>query len=177
MTAYLQSDSPREATDLDAEIKRYGNAILKYCFGILCDYHEAQDAMQETFAKAHASRKNLKSYESYAAWLYKIAYNTCLNMRRKRRVLLVSHSQEHEGYYHMDEPFIDSTLQEALLILTPPDRALFYSRAVEDMDYSQLEALYNTRAATLRKRFERAKTKLRDYLVQNGYTWEGSERS
>ncbi|MCL2578178.1 MAG: sigma-70 family RNA polymerase sigma factor [Defluviitaleaceae bacterium] len=159
---------------MDEEIKLYGNAILKYCFGILCDFHEAQDAMQETFARAFFAREKLKSQENFKAWIYKIAYNICLNMLRKRRFFYAP-ANENEGSYQMDEPFIDSVLLDALLILPPKDRALFYNRAVEDMDYSQLEALYSTRAATLRKRYERAKNKLKNYLLETGFAENTSE--
>ena len=153
---------------MEEEIKIYGNAILKYCFGILCDYHEAQDAAQETFVKAHFARKTLKAEENFKAWIYKIAYNICLNMIRKRRFF---YAPANNNSYLQEDSFIDPVLLDALLILPPKDRALFYSRAVDDMDYNQLEALYSTRAATLRKRFERAKSKLKKHL-EGVYTYE-----
>jgi RNA polymerase sigma-70 factor (ECF subfamily) len=157
----------------EEEIRRYGNAVLKYCFGMLCDYHEAQDAMQETFAKAYRARQSLKEQEKYSAWLYKIAYNVCLNiLRGRKRRFLLSFSRsddnaeagKNEGVYYMPEPFIEPVLQEALMTLNPLDRAIFYSRAVEDMEYSEIEKLYDIRSAALRKRFERAKKKLKTYL-------------
>ena len=147
-------------------IARYGNALLKYCFGILCDFHEAQDAMQETFVKAHFA-KNPPSPDKIGAWLYKIAFNTCLTMLKKRRI--TQPLDENDASYQMDEPFIDLALVSALQLLSPEDRALFYSRAVDDIDYSELEVLYSTSAGALRKRYMRARNKLKDHLVQIGY--------
>ena len=148
-------------------VERYGNALLKYCFGILCDFHEAQDAMQETFAKAHFAKKP-PDPEKHGAWLYKIAYNTCLTMLKKRR--FTQPLDEKDATYQMEESFIDPALVSALKVLSPQDRALFYSRAVEDIDYSELEALYNTTASALRKRYMRARDKLKNHLTQIGYT-------
>lgn len=37
---------------LTAAIALYGQPLLRYCHHILCDYHEAQDAVQTTFIKA-----------------------------------------------------------------------------------------------------------------------------
>ena len=148
------------------DVTRYGNAILKYCFSILCDYYEAQDAMQETFAKAHFAR-NAPLPEKYSPWLYKIAYNTSLTMLKKRRP--TQPLKEHDVTYQIDEPFIDPALTAALQLLSPQDRALFYSRAVDEMDYSELESIYNTSANALRKRYMRARNKLKDHLIQIGY--------
>lgn len=154
---------------MEENMKRYGNALFKYCWGILCDFHDAQDAVQETFAKAHSARQTLLSQEAYAAWLYKIAYRTCLNIQRSKRRWLFFPPKEpvRETACHMDDPFSEPALMAALATLTPADRALFYSRAVEGMEYSQLEERFNIRAATLRKRYERAKNKLRAILEES----------
>ena len=37
---------------LEAVIGRYGQALLRYCHHILCDYHEAQDAVQDALLRA-----------------------------------------------------------------------------------------------------------------------------
>jgi RNA polymerase sigma-70 factor (ECF subfamily) len=154
---------------LDEVVRQYGNAIFRYCYGILCDYHEAQDAMQETFAKAYMASGSLKSRDSIGAWIYRIAYNNCINLLRKRKRRQIISEIKSEEYYS-DEPFIDPVLTEALMILSPRERALFYSRAVEDLDYNRLESIYNEKAATLRKQYERARKKLKEHL--SGYLKE-----
>ena len=161
--------------NLEEIITRYGNAIFKYCYGVLCNYHDAQDAMQETFIKSYRRGKTLRDPKAYGTWLYKTAYNTCLNMRRskKHKFLFEPKEAEAEAYY-VEDNFVDPVLLEALKALPPHNRAVFYSRAVEDMDYKQMEALYNIRSANLRKTYERSKTKLREILAAKGYKIEGS---
>jgi len=34
---------------LEDAIRLYTAVLTRYCSGVLCDYHEAQDAVQETF--------------------------------------------------------------------------------------------------------------------------------
>ena len=155
--------------DLEAAVHRYGNAILKYCYGILCDYHEAQDARQETFIKAYAKRAAYEDQGVMGAWLYKIAYRTCLNMLRKKRFMPWGGEAQKEASYEMGDDLVSHDIKAALSFLPPKDRALVYSRAVEGMDYNQLESLYGTSAATLRKRYERAKKKLEARLSEAGY--------
>ena len=88
-------------------------------------------------------------------------------MLKKRKV--TESLNENDAYYQMDEPFIDPALVSALQLLSPEDRALFYSRAVDDIDYGELEVLYGTSAGALRKRYMRARNKLKDHLEQIGY--------
>ena len=54
-------------------IALYGQPLLRYCHHILCDYHEAQDAVQTTFIKAYDNRSRFRPGTSLSAWLYRLA--------------------------------------------------------------------------------------------------------
>ncbi|MDR1703926.1 MAG: sigma-70 family RNA polymerase sigma factor, partial [Clostridiales bacterium] len=70
-------------------IDRYSQPILRYCHHILCSYADAQDAAQTTFIKAYENRSRYKNGASLTAWLYRIAYRTCIDMIRRRRFLIL----------------------------------------------------------------------------------------
>lgn len=46
------------------------------------------------------------------------------------------------------------------------ERALIFNRIIEERDYKELEVIYNLPAATLRKRYERARKKLSEQLIE-----------
>jgi len=175
-----------EGVDLEQAINAHGKAIFRYCHLLLRDYHEAQDAVQTTFLRAFhskTSREKVFGEDDLVPWLYKIAYNCCVDILRKRkryfRFLDKEKSFAEQNWqiwqngqtHHMKFTGEDGMTEEvraALGKLSPQDRALVISRLMDDMDYEQLSQIYNTSAAALRKRYERAKKKLAQALREQG---------
>lgn len=149
-------------TELNCAIDLFGQPLLRYCHNILCDYYEAQDVVQITFIKAYKKRKSFKSGTSLSAWLYRIAYTTCIDSLRKKRLRIVKLPHKDNA-----STFMSDDLKSALSTLSPQDRALVFSRVIDEKSYSELEEIYKTSASTLRKRFERAKKRLANVLKEN----------
>ena len=151
---------------INGAIEKYGQDLLRYCHSITGNYHDAQDIVQITFIKAYSKRKKYKKGTSLSAWLYKIAYNTTIDTMRKRRLLFFLPENKEDNSY------ISEDIQEALKTLSVADRALVFSRVIEEKSYSELEYVYGASAATLRKRYERAKKKLAKVLVETNSYYE-----
>ena len=145
--------------ELECAIQLYGHQLLRYCHNILCDYHKAQDAVQITFIKAYNKRASFRRGNSLSAWLYRIAYTTCMDILRKRKLLFFI-PETKDILPNTSTNFINEDLKEALLKLTGAERALIFSRVIDEKSYKELEEIYQIPANTLRKRYERAKNKL-----------------
>ncbi len=154
--------------ELHEAIQLYGHALTRYCHNILCDYHEAEDAVQMTFVKAYEKRSTFEAGTSLSAWLYRIAYTTCMDMIRKRKWLFFMPKQ------NQADGFMNEELKEALSSLSVMERALIFNRIIEERDYLELEEIYQVPAATLRKRYERARKKLSNQLSDLYLTTKGS---
>ena len=57
----------------------YRQVMIQFCWGHLGSVEEAEDAVQEVFCKV---LKATEVPDNFRAWLYKIARNHCLNVRR-----------------------------------------------------------------------------------------------
>lgn len=70
----------------DENIKRivdaYSNMLFKICFVMLCNEHDAEDAVQDTFIKYISQSPDFDNAEYEKAWLIKVAENICRNMLR-----------------------------------------------------------------------------------------------
>ena len=78
----------RSGNELAVEVafERHGSAILSFCRHMLGSPHEAEDAVQHTFASAwHALAREDDREIALKAWLFTIARNRCLSMLRSRR--------------------------------------------------------------------------------------------
>lgn len=163
--------SKDEKEILNIAIDVYGYSILKYCHNILCDYHEAEDITQDIFIKAYKKRKKFKEGTSLSAWLYRIAYTSCIDYLRKRKITMIFIDKAFENEYrnsiNFNNSYISEELKEALLKISPKDRALIFSRVLDNKPYSELEIIYNSSSQSLRKRYERAKKKLANILREN----------
>ncbi|MCL2169536.1 MAG: sigma-70 family RNA polymerase sigma factor [Defluviitaleaceae bacterium] len=149
-------------------VEQYAAGIVRYCYNLLGCFHEAEDAMQDVFIRAYGGMGGVRDPGGLRGWLYRIAYNVCMDaLRRKKRAkglvdaakaALEDSRPKHQG--------ISDELQSALNAIKPADRALFYSRAVDGLDYSELAKIHKAPAATLRKRYERARKKLAELLKE-----------
>lgn len=67
-------------------IKRFQRQIYTYCFYILKDHTETEDAVQEIFIRAYANLHRYGSSTSFSAWLYKMAYHHLINLKKNKAV-------------------------------------------------------------------------------------------
>ncbi len=166
--------------ELRCAMKLYGQPLLGYCHNILCDYFEAQDAVQMTFIKAYNKRKSFKSGTSLSAWLYRIAYTTCIDLLRKKKLLSFLPYINAKSFIKEESEessFIGDDLKEALLTLSTEERALVFSRVIDEKSYAELEEIYRVSSSALRKRYERAKRKLSKALQETNSYYERLEGS
>jgi RNA polymerase sigma factor (sigma-70 family) len=75
----------REERSFEALFKRYHAPLLSYCRHMLGDQDEAEDALQQTFIRAHRALRGGTQPRELRPWLYAIARNCCLSAIAARR--------------------------------------------------------------------------------------------
>src|SRR5438105_12360960 len=80
--------------------ERYSKPLYRYCLRRLRSHEDAEDAVQNTFLRAHSALARGIVPDFEAGWLYKIAHNVCLSRRlgaaRRGRVEAPADLQELE---------------------------------------------------------------------------------
>ncbi|MDQ0175372.1 RNA polymerase sigma-70 factor (ECF subfamily) [Bacillus chungangensis] len=164
---------------LDGDIEKfekimqvYQKSIFLYCYHMLGNYSEAEDSGQEVFLKTF---RNLKKYNQdipFGAWLYKIAYNQCIDVIRRRKLakyLPFFYRDEKENKpvdLQIEANYFDEYVHQAMLRLSAEERNLLILRCVEEKSYQEISLILNQSNANLRKKYERSAAKFRKYYAQ-----------
>ena len=65
--------------------REYGPAVYRRCLRLLRDSEAARDATQEVFVKLLRDIGKLAARDTALPWIYRVATNHCLNLRRDAR--------------------------------------------------------------------------------------------
>ncbi|WP_308639606.1 RNA polymerase sigma factor [Paenibacillus silvisoli] len=147
-------------------IENYRLPLYRYVYHMLQSREEAEDAVQDVFLQVLKNVEKYSLHISFTAWLYKIAYRHCLNLIRKRNGLI---SRLHLFHRPAVTPDYDSKLRvnELLRELTLEEKQIVLLRVVEEMTFEEISEILECKPATVRKRFERTRNKLkRKYVIE-----------
>lgn len=158
-------------------IEQYQKQLYVYCYYLLKQTEDAQDAVQDIFVKAYQHIDNYKQTVSFSAWIYKIAYNHCMNLNKKRYrdvQLLQVFKNTYQSIVFAKRSSIEEGLESLISHLTFNERHLLLLRAVEDYSFEEIGHVMNITPATARKKYERIRKKLVQKNVEGGYLHEQS---
>ncbi|NQX45451.1 sigma-70 family RNA polymerase sigma factor [Paenibacillus tritici] len=150
----------------DSIVKKYQNKIFKYCFFLLSNEQEAEDATQETFIKAFFQIHSYRYNKSFIGWLYMIALNHCRTLLKRRSkwrdgmLKLTRWSEEFEPSAEDAYLSHNSCLLAEYKILSETEKSILILHTVENYTFVEISNILEIRTPTVRKKFERIKIKL-----------------
>jgi RNA polymerase sigma-70 factor (ECF subfamily) len=70
---------------LEQLFRPHERSLVGFCYGVLGNTEDAEDAAQETFLRALRALPRFRGEAAFRSWLFRIALNLCLEWKRSRR--------------------------------------------------------------------------------------------
>ncbi|WP_340021988.1 sigma-70 family RNA polymerase sigma factor [Paenibacillus sp. FSL K6-1096] len=148
-------------------IRLYQHRIYLYCYRLLNNREEAEDAVQDVLIKAYQNIRQYKPQADFTSWLYKIAYHHCLNQLRRQRFqqqvrkLLRQEVTAKSAEQVVENRLFSGPVAAALEKLKVEERNLLILRIFEDKSFAEIGEILGINTEAARKRYERTRSKLK----------------
>lgn len=159
-------DARIRAADL---FERYGPAVYRRCRRLLGDGEAARDATQEVFVQLVRNMPRLEDRETVLPWVYRVATNHCLNLRRSRQRQGLSTEVDLEVLPSAaSASYPDRQLAAAVLSrFDPTTQAIAIGILVDGMEQQEAATALGLSTRTVSRKLERFLVNARKYLARS----------
>jgi len=181
----------KDMTQFKSIVRRYQNRVYGAAVRILGNSDEAEEVVQDTFVRVHQNIHKFRNQATFAAWVFKIAHNQCVDlMRDKRRKLRGFHllsfdpqsaagDQEDSQNTALVTQLADPTpgpeaqsdrdeqehmIAASLQQLPDTQREVLLLHDVEGFSYQEIADIVGASIGTVRSRLHYGRLKLRELL-------------
>ena len=180
----IHADAPGA---FEAFVEAYGDRVYRFGRRMCGDRQDAQDVLQDTLIAAYRALKTVENPEALRSWLYRVASNACLMMRRRgkhapQRELsleeLMPLGEDGPGFEVPDPGELPDSeaarsevvaqVREALGDLPPALRIVLVMRDMEGLSTQEVAAALDLGESAVKMRLHRARLQLRRLLVSRG---------
>jgi len=160
-------DSNRRAGEL---YKEFGPVVCRRCLRLLKDPEAARDATQEVFMKLVRDMAKLEDRETVLPWIYRVATNHCLNIRRNAHRRGEDHAEADLEIATTSpvDAFPDRALAQSVLSrFDAATQAVAVGVIVDGMEHEEVAAALGVSRRTVARKLERFLENARKYLTRS----------
>lgn len=166
----------------EALLKRYQNGVYNLIYQMIKNREETEDLVQESFIKAFKSLDSYNDNYAFSTWLYKIAFNHCIDAIRKKKLKTLPldrpiqlregeiHHEIRDDSYSPEGDFLFSErkklIQETINSLPERYRIAIILRHQQDHSYEEISEILGIPLGTVKARIFRAREMLKKKLQE-----------
>lgn len=158
-------------------VDRYQDMVYGLAFKMLRNEEDAEEMAQDSFVKAYRSLSSYRMQSKFSTWLYRITYNGCISLLRKRKLEIRSMDEQqltnrdevriNEQLAEMDKALVEKLLQEAMEKLPELEQVLITLYYYEDQKVEEISNITGLTESNVKVKIHRARKKMYDLLHQS----------
>jgi RNA polymerase sigma-70 factor (ECF subfamily) len=170
---------------LEGHSEAFGQLVLKYqdrlfntVFHLVGHAEDARDIVQEAFIQAFLKLAAFQRHSAFYTWLYRIALNTAMTQRRRRRpTASLDNMRETNAIEPVDCDAEDPAeilnrkeccrrVRQTIAQLPEEYRTVLVLREIDSRDYETIAEILDLPIGTVRSRLHRARSQLKEELKE-----------
>jgi RNA polymerase sigma-70 factor (ECF subfamily) len=157
-------------------VKRYQNPLLNFVYRYVGNRQTAEDLTQEVFMQIYRAAARFEPKAKVSTWIFKIAYNLCMNeMKRRKRLAgheLELHMMEEQSVTSLSPDVVEEVelkqfMMQSLTHLPEKQRAALLLRVTEGLSYQEISVILGISRASVESLLFRARERLRQLLARD----------
>lgn len=167
----------RDTIGFEFLAKKYRREAFFHALSLLGNLEDAEDACQESFAKAFAAMPRLTGLDNFYPWFYRILRNCCLNMISRKKT---SEKYKHSNFGRDTVLKADSSNAAVLLEkndeqlavwrvlkeLKPEFREILVMKYIKDNNYDEISKCLEIPRGTVMSRLYHARKAFREEYLK-----------
>lgn len=170
--AWVAAACAGDATAFRRIVEQHHRSLYLMAARLVGDPVEAQDLVQESFAKAYLNLERFDSSYRLSTWLHRITLNTCRDYlkcsRRRERASTPELLEQVDDAPHPEQQLAakitERRVRAALGRLKPSYREVLVLKDLQGLSYEEIKRITGTPITALKIRAVRARAKLKDAL-------------
>jgi len=166
----LAAENPRMAMEM--VIYKYRDRLFYHAAGIVKDWQEGYDVVQEVFIRAMRETRFFNDDFKMKAWLFRVTTNLCFNLvrdRRRRGQILENKVRppDRTRANQLEEVFFGEQQTEVLAAIekmSPDHREILMLRYYDELSYAEIADVLEIKLGTVMSRLSRARGRLLDEM-------------
>jgi len=157
-------------------VDRYKDLVFTLAFRMMKNREEAEEVAQDTFIKTYSSLNKFKGDSKFSTWIYRVAYNTCLDRLKKNKrqqyTVAIDEYTEHQvktldnALDQMEAKEKEQAIQNCLELLPSEDSFLLTLYYFEELSLDEISKIVGLKANNVKVKIFRSRKKLATILKE-----------
>jgi RNA polymerase sigma-70 factor (ECF subfamily) len=173
LSALIKMSKEGDEGAMERIYEQFKRPLFNLAYRYTSDRPAAEDLLQDIFIKVFSHLGEVNRDETFVAWMYRIAVNTCYSYLRRRRSgearsvgLGEIEGKKEEAVYDGHEDSLAGPLDEAIRELPDKLRAVFMLHDVQGHTHEEIGRILGTTTGTSKSQLFKARMRIRIFLKE-----------